>query len=47
MDPGFLEWVSRKNAPPQRPLLYLPIPMPSDLQVDDEIDFPPAPDRRR
>jgi hypothetical protein len=45
LEPGFLEWVSRKNAPPVRPMLYLPLP--PGIQVDDEIDPPPPPDRRR
>lgn len=44
LDPGFLDWVSRKNAPPLR---QLELPLPPDLQVDDEMGVPPPRDRRR
>ncbi|HEY6051934.1 MAG TPA: hypothetical protein VIZ58_11835 [Thermoanaerobaculia bacterium] len=44
LEPGFLEWVSRRNAPPLR---QLELPVPPEIQIEDDPDFRPPRDRRR
>jgi len=44
LEPGFLEWISRKNAPPLR---QLELPVPPEIQIEDEPDFQPPRSRRR
>lgn len=38
LEPGFLEWISRRNAPPLRQL-ELPVP----IQIEDDPDYIPYP----
>jgi hypothetical protein len=43
LEPGFLEWVSRRNAPPLR---QLELPVPPEIQIEDDPDFQPPRTRR-
>ncbi|MDQ6894591.1 MAG: hypothetical protein M3167_18200 [Acidobacteriota bacterium] len=44
LEPGFLEWISRKNAPPLR---QLELPVPPEIRIEDDPDFRPARNSRR
>ena len=44
LEPGFLEWVSRRNAPPLR---QLELPVPPEIQIEDDPEYRPSRDRRR
>jgi hypothetical protein len=40
LEPGFLEWISRRNAPPLR---QLELPVPPEIQIEDDPDYIPYP----